>query len=165
MLYLKDRETTTPTRTWIKSCNGRKGKLESETTSFEIHLIPITYTKDEIKDPDLTWTSQFIHTWTSQFIHTKDECIALVKEEMFSILGVNSFYVSIDEESVDVWILIPDRDTNLINRIIDKENMIIDRFITDGQTKYLFEFHVLYQCQANEAEIIPTSSIKISKSA
>jgi hypothetical protein len=90
--------------------------------------------------------------------------MAFVKEEMYSISGIESIYVSIDGESVDIWILIPERDIDLVQRIIEKENRIIDRFINEGQTKYLFDFHVLYKCQATESELVPANSIKIPKS-
>jgi hypothetical protein len=99
-----------------------------------------------------------------QYLKSGNECMAFVKEEMYSISGIESIYVSIDGESVDIWILIPERDIDLVQRIIEKENRIIDRFINEGQTQYLFDFHVLYQCQATESELVPTNSIKIPKS-
>jgi len=154
MLCLKDRVVKTPTYNWIlQRSNSRKGKVESTILSFVSHEITLTYVKDEITDMDLSWASQFVRT--------KDECIAFVKEEMYSISEIKSIYISIDGESIDIWILIPDRNINLIDRIIEKENKIIDRFIHDGQTKYLFEFHVLYMCQTDESEITPSNSIKI----
>ena len=99
-----------------------------------------------------------------KYLQSGNECMAFVKEEMYSISGIESIYVSIDGESVDIWILIPERDIDLVQRIIEKENRIIDRFINEGQTKYLFDFHVLYQCHATESELVPANSVKIPKS-
>jgi hypothetical protein len=99
-----------------------------------------------------------------QYLRSGNECMAFVKEEIYSISEIESIYVSIDGESIDIWILIPERDIDLVQRIIEKENRSIDRFINEGQTKYLFDFHVLYQCQATESELVPANSIKIPKS-
>ena len=94
-----------------------------------------------------------------KYLQSGNDCMAFVKEEMYSISGIESIYVSIDGESLDIWILIPERDIDLVQRIIEKENRIVDRFIDEGQTKYLFDFHVLYQCQATESELVPANSM------
>ena len=152
MLYLKDKNLRAHSHTHIFCSYSQIKSKQPQITYCDPYQVPTT--SIVIKDMELYWSSQ---------LPRKDDCIAFVKDEMYSISEIESIYISIDGESIDIWILIPDRDINLVSKIIEKENNIIDRFINERQTKYIFEFHVIYKCQADESSLVPTNSIKISK--
>lgn len=100
----------------------------------------------------------------SKFTQNVNGWITYIKEQLYSIAGVESIYVTINEKQVDIWILIPNRDIGLMRQIVEKEMLIVDSLDTDLELKFEVDFHIVYRYGAmNDSQLIPRQAIQIPR--
>ena len=89
--------------------------------------------------------------------------IAYVREEFYSVPEVEAIYVTIEENDVDIWLLIPNRDIGLVRRLAEREMELLNRFATLERPLFLFEFHIVYRCGALESQFVPQRAIRLPR--
>ena len=94
---------------------------------------------------------------------TMNGWIAYVREEFYSIPEVEAIYVVIEENNIDIWLLIPNRDFALVLQLVDHEIKILETFVAIEQPLFLFEFHIVYRCGADESQFVPQRAIRLPR--
>lgn len=94
---------------------------------------------------------------------SKNDWISYIREEFYSFPQVDAIYVTIDDRDVDIWLLIPHRDINLVRQLIEKEMKIFERFSDAEEPIFLIEFHVVYGNNSDENQLVPQKAIKLPK--
>lgn len=94
---------------------------------------------------------------------TMNGWIAYIREEFYSVPAVEAIYVAIEDNDVDVWLLIPDRDFALVRKLVDLEMKILESFATLERPLFLFEFHIIYRCGADETQFVPKRAIRLPR--
>lgn len=89
--------------------------------------------------------------------------IAYVREQFYAIPQVESIYYTIDDTDVDIWLIIPARDFNLLCRLVDLGIGILDIFSIADLSLYRFEFHILYRNSFNDNQIVPKRALRLPK--
>ena len=89
--------------------------------------------------------------------------IAYVREQFYAIPKVESIYYTIDDTDVDIWLIIPTRDFNLLCRLVDLEMRILDIISIADLSLYQLEFHILYRNSCNENQIVPKKALRLQK--
>lgn len=89
--------------------------------------------------------------------------IAYVREEFYSIAGVEALYVVSEENNVDIWLVIPNRDFALLRELVEREMKVLETFIVIEEPLFLFEFHIVYRCGADESKFVPKRAIRIPR--
>lgn len=100
----------------------------------------------------------------SEFAQNVNGWIAYIKDQLYSITGVESIYITIDEKQVDIWILIPNRDIGLMRQIVEKEMLIVDNLDTDREPMFEIDFHIVYRYgDMGESKLLPQQAIQIPR--
>jgi hypothetical protein len=89
--------------------------------------------------------------------------IAHIKAQFYSIPDIESIYMAIEENNVDLWLIIPKRNFALLRKIVDLEMQILDDFSAVKHPVFLFEFHVVYRCNATGSQFVPKGSLLIPR--
>ena len=94
---------------------------------------------------------------------SKDGWVAHIREEFYSVPEVEAIYVAIDENNIDIWLLIPNRDICVVRQLAEIEMKILERFISLEQPLFLLDFHVVYRCGADESQFVPQRAIRLRR--
>lgn len=132
-------------RSWQWYSSLTATKLPTELDSCEDDSSPKLTTQQE--NSPIIWSDQSLNGW-----------IAHTKERFCSFPGVESIYLAIQENNIDIWLLIPQRDFELVGRLVDIEMKILDDF----GTKLFPEFHIIYRCGRNESQLVPREAIRLT---
>jgi len=97
-------------------------------------------------------SSQSINGWLS-----------LVKERLYSNPAVEDIFVDIEDDDVDVWVVIPKRDLDILHRIIEVEGDLFDTLVSGENPPFLIDFHIIYRCGRNLEELAPTRAIRLPR--
>lgn len=89
--------------------------------------------------------------------------MAYMKEIFYEYPQVESIYYSIEEDNIDIWLIIPERDFSLVRRLVDSEMMVLDTFEMDDKSLYQCEFHIIYRDGHIENDLIPQNALRITK--
>jgi len=89
--------------------------------------------------------------------------IAYIKEMFYVYPEVESIYYSIEEDNIDIWLIIPERDFSLVRRLVDLEMLALDTFETDDKSLCQCEFHIIYREGHIEGDLIPQKALHIPK--
>jgi hypothetical protein len=100
---------------------------------------------------------------TVSYDQTMNGWIAYVREEFYSIPEVEAIYVAIEENNVDIWLVIPNRDFALLRELVELEMKFLNTFIALEEPLFLFEFHIVYRCGANESKFVPKRAMRIPR--
>lgn len=94
-----------------------------------------------------------------------DEWIERTRSRLFQIDGVESLYMTRDENTVDIWVIIPGRDFDLVRRIAEAQRAIGRDFVTTERAPvFSFDFHTMYRGEHREDEMVPSRAILLSHS-
>ena len=94
-----------------------------------------------------------------------DAWIRLLRDDLFSIQGIESMYLARDETNVDVWVVIPKRDIDLVRKIAETEREIMSQFFNHQRDPiFYFDFHTVYMESSRVEELVPRSAIEIPRS-
>lgn len=94
---------------------------------------------------------------------TANDWISYIKNTFYTIDQVESIYVAINENNVDVWVFIPKRDYSLLRRLVSQEMRIIENFANMPRPNFLLEFHMIYRCGNDVGQFIPQRAIFIPR--
>ena len=97
------------------------------------------------------------------FNQTANGWISYIKEIFYSVPQVESIFYTIDDTDIDVWLIIPKRDFELLRRLVDLEISVLDVFFSEDSSLYRFEFHILYRNDADEYQIVPKKALRLPK--
>ena len=90
-----------------------------------------------------------------------DGWIALIREELYANPSVEDIFVSIEDNSVDVWVVIPERDLTVLDQLADIEWKLLEMFVSGEHPVFLADFHVIYRCGCNVEHLAPTRAIRL----
>lgn len=89
--------------------------------------------------------------------------IAQIRNELYHNTSVEDIFVTVEDNDIDVWVVIPHRDIAALRQIIEKEDELL-KILVSGENPALFiDFHVIYRCGRNIEELAPTRAIRIPK--
>jgi hypothetical protein len=92
-----------------------------------------------------------------------DGWIALIKEELYANPSVEDIFIDIEDNEVDVWVVIPERDLSILHQIVETEGKLFDTLASGENPPFLIEFHVIYRCGRNVEELAPTRAIRLPR--
>lgn len=83
------------------------------------------------------------------------------REALYGFKEVESVYYTIDNELIDVWVVIPERELSLLRQIIDVEMKFLDKFDAEKRSRRTFDFHIIYRSGAPESSLIPSGAVRL----
>jgi len=89
--------------------------------------------------------------------------LSLIREELYSISSVEDIIVSIEDNDVDVWVVIPERDLTILHQIVEREWELLKTLVSGENPPFLIDFHIIYRCSRNVEELAPTEAIRLPK--
>ena len=92
-----------------------------------------------------------------------DGWIALIRQELYANPSVEDIFVSIEDNNVDVWVVIPERDLAALDQLADIEWELLEMFVSGEQPVFLIDFHIIYRCGRNVEELAPTKAIRLQR--
>ena len=97
-------------------------------------------------------SDQYVNGWLSR-----------IREELYSIPSVEDIFVSIEDNNVDVWVVIPQRDIAVLDQLADIEWQLLETFISGEHPAFLMDFHVIYRCGRNIKDLAPTGATRLPR--
>ncbi len=130
----------------------------SETDAKEIEIYPldtreywsIKLISDDTAIEDVVDNNQVIDGW-----------IGYIKEKFTVVSEIESINYIVDKKKIDIWIILPDRNLQIIRQIIDIEMEVLDIFDDDANTVFDFGFHIIYRCGFSEQNVLPVGTRKM----
>ena len=93
-----------------------------------------------------------------------DSWIRLLRDDLFAVQGIESIHVARDDTTLDVWVIIPRRDINVVRSIAETERAIMARFINHQRDPiFFFDFHTMYRESNQPSELVPLRAIEIPR--
>lgn len=128
--------------------------------SNEVDILPQGVNDDQAlslltsdnKLENVFFTNQEVNGW-----------IEYIKDNFYGYPQVESIYYSIEEDNVDIWLIIPERDFSLVRRLVDLEMLVLDTFEMDDKSLCQCEFHIIYRDGHIESDLIPKNALRIPK--
>ena len=93
----------------------------------------------------------------------KDSWISYLGRQLYAVTGVEKVYISRETDNVDVWIIIPQRDTHIMEQISMVYGKIIELFSLTKRSPLLFDFHVIYRDGADDKDLISEKELFLLK--
>ena len=91
-----------------------------------------------------------------------DYLTSLLRDALFSINGIESIHLARDETTIDVWIVIPERDIGLVRKIAETERSLMSHFVNHRRDPlFYFDFHTVYRGTNDLQDLIPRKTIEI----
>ena len=92
-----------------------------------------------------------------------DGWLSLVREKLYSNSSVEGIFVTIEDNNVDVWVIVPERDLTALDQLADIEWELLEMFASEEHPAFLIDFHVIYLCGRNIEDLAPTRAIRLSR--
>ncbi len=112
-------------------------------------LPPIKSTDSEI---DFDFSNQLVNGWLS-----------LLKKELYANPSVEDIFVDIEDDDVDVWVVIPERDLSILHQIVEAEGKLFETLFSGENPPFLVDFHIIYRCNRNVEDLAPTKAIRLPR--
>lgn len=98
---------------------------------------------------------------------SSDQCvdgwIALIREELYANPAVEDIFVNVEDNNVDVWVVIPERDLTVLDQLADIEWELLEMFVSGEHPVFLIDFHVIYRCGRKIEDLAPTRAIRLPR--
>ena len=98
---------------------------------------------------------------------SSDQCvdgwIALIREELYANPSVEDIFVSIEDNNIDVWVVIPKRDISVLRQLVQGEGRIVEMLVSGEHPAFLIDFHIIYRSGRNLEELAPTRAIRLPR--
>ncbi len=85
--------------------------------------------------------------------------LSLIRDGLYSIPSVEDIFVSIEGSDVDIWVVIPKRDLNILHQIVEREWELIKLFVAGENPAFLVDFHIIYRDGRSIRDLAPTRAI------
>jgi len=92
-----------------------------------------------------------------------DGWIALIREKLYANPSVEDIFVSIEDNNVDVWVVIPERDLAALDQLADIEWELLEIFVSGEHPAFLIDFHIIYRCGRKIEDLAPTRAIRLPR--
>ena len=121
----------------------------------------MTPSTGQVTQQDILWDQQ--PRTTSDV--DRDGWLALVRFHVYRHPEVEELYVSVDTEPViDYWIVIPHRDIDLVERIVeDQQRKIVRLFAGTSAPPFSLDFHICYREGRVARNLIPSNGMLIPR--
>ena len=100
---------------------------------------------------------------------SSDQCvngwIALIRKELYANPSVEDIFVSIEDDNVDVWVVIPKRDISVLRQLVQGEGRIVEMLVSGEHPAFLIDFHIIYRCGRSIDEVAPSKAIRLPRQA
>jgi len=97
-------------------------------------------------------TDQGINGWMSR-----------IRDELYSISMVENIFVTIEDNDINVWVVIPRRDITVLRQIVEKEDELLKVLVSGDNPALFIDFHVIYRCDRDMEKLAPTRAISLPK--
>ena len=92
-----------------------------------------------------------------------DGWLSHIREELYSNPSVEDVFVSIEDNNVDVWVVIPERNLTVLDQLADIEWELLEMFVSGEHPVFLLDFHIIYRCGRNLEDLAPTRAIRLPR--
>ncbi len=92
-----------------------------------------------------------------------DGWLARIREELYSNPSVEDIFVDIEDNDVDIWVVIPERDLGILDQIVKAEGKLFDTLVSGESPPFLIDFHIIYRCGRNIEDLAPTRAIRLPR--
>lgn len=92
-----------------------------------------------------------------------DGWLSLIREELYANHSVEDIFFSTEDNIVDVWVVIPERDLAVLHQIVEVEGQILEKLVSGKHPALFIDFHVIYRCGRDVVELAPTRAIKLPR--
>lgn len=89
--------------------------------------------------------------------------VSYIKEKFYSFTQVETIYALIEQDKIDVWIIIPNRDSVLLRKLIETEMGVLDVLSSDNKPLFSLEFHIVYRCGNDERQFVPLRALRLPR--
>ncbi|MBI2916397.1 MAG: hypothetical protein HYY01_00230 [Chloroflexi bacterium] len=89
--------------------------------------------------------------------------VADLKEAIHRVPEVESAYITAERDYVDVWIIIPERDTRVLEQIADVQWKLYEDFGSAEQMPFALDLHVIYRNGRPAQELVPQGAMPLPK--
>jgi hypothetical protein len=92
-----------------------------------------------------------------------DGWLSYIREKLYSNPSVEDIFVSIEDNSVDVWVVIPEHDLAILHQIVEVEGELFDTLVSGESPPFLVDFHIIYRRGRKIEELAPTKAIRVPR--
>jgi hypothetical protein len=89
--------------------------------------------------------------------------LSLLREELYSNPSVEDIFVTIEDNNVDAWVVIPHRDLGVLHQIVEKEWELLKILVSGKSPAFLIDFHIIYRYGRNVQDLAPTRAIPLPR--
>ena len=89
--------------------------------------------------------------------------ISRIRDDLYSISSMESIYISIEGEEVDIWVIIPKRDIGIVRQIAECQGRFLKMLTLDAHSPFSLDFHVVYREGRSEGDLLPTRAFCIPR--
>lgn len=83
-------------------------------------------------------------------------CKSRLRDELYSIPGVEGVYTSFSDDILDIWVLIPDRDLDLVRQVSGVQQKLLQELPILANEELYLDIHVIYRAGRAAEELVPT---------
>ena len=128
--------------------------VQGTKTAFPVTIVDEealpTISADNLRSLDSS--DQYVNGWISR-----------IREGLYSVSLVEDIFVSIEDNNVDVWVVIPERDLAALDQLANIEWKMLKMFVSGEHPAFLIDFHIIYRCGRNVEELAPTRAIRLPR--
>ncbi len=145
---------------------SQESELEMKaSTIIEVDIFNSTVKQSIPRD----WTSQqpVISLSNKRSFDFSNQCvdgwIALIRKELYANPSVEDIFYSIEDNNVDVWVVIPERNLNVLHQIAEREWELTKILVSGENRPFLVDFHIIYRYGRNVEDLKPTRAIRLPR--
>ena len=98
-----------------------------------------------------------------EFEEINDDCTSYLGQNLYAISRVETVFISLETEYIDVWIVIPKRDVQIMEQIFEVDKEIVGKFSLTKRSPLFFDFHVVYRDGSDEKELVSDKAVLLPK--
>ncbi len=93
-----------------------------------------------------------------------DTWIGILRGSLYEVDGVESIFVAKHENTFDVWVIIADRDLQVVRNISNAERALLKLFLArEHNPIFSFDFHTLYRGVRKATELVPKNALPLPR--
>ena len=89
--------------------------------------------------------------------------LRFIAKRVYAHPAVEQLFVSIDDEDVNYWLVIPERDIETVRALVREQHSIVCLFTDVPNPPFQLDFHIIYR-EGHEAQaLVPSDAKRIQK--